>query len=192
MLGWFHEHNATVYMLLGVALVIVGAVWIRTQDRRLARAAAVIAGLLAALALLDLFGPESAGREIKRKVEEMARAIKTRQMDVLNRHVAESFHYEGFGKQAMIKLVEGFIASGMLTEVEVWKFEPPEINSKDGTAKITFRAKPKGSESPELFFRTVAQFVRDPDGQWRMKTFDIYTEPHGHHVRIPQMPVSLP
>jgi len=187
MLGWFHEHNATVYMLLGVALVIVGAVWIRTQDRRLARAAAGIAGLLAVLALLDLFGPESAGRQIKRKVEEMARAIQVRQMDLIRRHLADSFIYEGLSKDAMLNLVEGHVANGTVTEVVVWDFERPEINP-DGTAKIAFKAKPKSEATGDLFFRTVAQFVREADGQWRMKTFDIYTQPHGHHVRIPLNP----
>jgi hypothetical protein len=119
----------------------------------------------------------------------MAGAVKSKQMEQITRHMSDSFTYEGFSKPGMAKIVQGFIDNGMLTEVLVWDFERPVVN-KDGTASIAFKGKPRGSEAPgELYFRTVAQFVLDADGQWRMKTFDIYTQPHGQLVRIPQMPL---
>jgi hypothetical protein len=189
MLAWFQENNTTIYSVLGAALIVLALIWVRTQERRFLRGILGLAGLLVALILLDFFGPASAGRQMRQKIKAMAGAVKLNQMETITRHAAESFEYEGLDRAAMTHRVQSFINSGDLNEIVVWDFEPPEVSP--GTAKIAFKAKPKGNAIPgEYYFRCVAQFVRDADGQWRMKTFDIFVQPQNEPVRIPPGPLG--
>ncbi len=188
MLGWFHENNTTIYALLVVALIVLGVVWFRTKDRRIQHGFLGLSALLVGLILFDKFGPLSPGRQMRQKITAMAGAVKLNKMDVITQHVADRFEYEGLNKEAMTRTVQGFINSGDLSEIVVWDFEQPEVTL--GKGKIAFKAKPKGNAIPgEYYFRCVAQFVLEADGQWRMNTFEIFTQPHGHLVRIPQMPL---
>jgi hypothetical protein len=193
MLGWFHQNNTTIYVLLGVALVILGALWFRTQDRRYARAGVGVAVLFALLFLFDLFGPESAGRQMKRKIHAMADAVRAKDIDRLFANISDSFAYGSVDKGLLRSIAQRALDSGEVTGAEVWNFGPATIlpaqagQPRYGT--LSFAVKFKGGDRPqEPYFQCLARFVLDPDGQWRLFSFELHLMPGNTRFEPPQFP----
>jgi hypothetical protein len=184
-----------VALLLAVGLVILLVVWLRTRDRRAALGLGVLAAVCLLIALWKLLGPESPTAQIQRKLQEMTGAVEQKRVDLMAQHVSDDFDYAGIDKPAMQRFIQQFVDRGELTDIKIWEWDREPIDfapAKDGkkpTAKIAFKTKPVGSEVPqEPFFRCVAEFVQDADNQWRLKTFELFTQPGNQPLRVPQLP----
>jgi hypothetical protein len=141
----------------------------RDLQRRLALPPIILA-VLALLAgvyfLLDRL-VETRREQITRKLHEMAAAVRTQDLDRIFAHISEQFNVFGKNKAAFRDYVESRFSE--VQELVVWDEQFP-----DDSGRVVFRAKPKGPRIPEQFQAIVhAEFVRDPDEQWRLRHFEI-------------------
>jgi hypothetical protein len=173
---WLFEGRTNVYLILGVATAVLLALWWRDRKRHW------LAGVLGVLFLAGGYYllsrvVQTPRKEVQRAVEEMAAAVKARDVDRIMSHVSEQFRHGGLDKPAFRQKVESALAQGVVGEVQVWDFKFPQEQpgGEGGPLRVVFEAKPFGGRaSGSEFFRVEADFVRDPDGRWRMKTFQVF------------------
>jgi hypothetical protein len=213
---WLFEGRLSVYLLLGVLGVLTAALWSRMgfvlfhsvsptrgaepsrkrwellEDetsssrrdvRRRLAVPPIVLTVLAVLAgvyfLLDRL-VETPHEQIKRKLHEMADAVKTRNLDRIFAHISEQFNVQGMNKAAFRTYVESQFS--IVEDLAVWGEQFP-----DDSGRIVFRAKPKGPRIPEQFQAIVdAEFVRDPDQEWRLRRFEVRLGLGGSPVPLPQ------
>lgn len=169
MLDWLFEGWWGIYLPLIVALLILVALWWRDRRRVWLFASCGAALLLGVYGVLDL-AVETASEQIKRKLTEMSRAVGQRDVRAIFAHVSEEFALEdlrGLNKEQFQMVADRFIQNGTVTELAITDVKP----ESDG--KVVFLAKVKGPQFEQLF-RIRAQFVRDGDKQWRLKSFTVH------------------
>jgi hypothetical protein len=204
---WLFEGRLSVYLVLAAVGVVVAALWARSgfvvvsdQNTRGARGSepskrrltppAIALGVLLVLALgyflLDRL-VETRNEQIERKLQEMARAVKKGDVDRIFSHISEQFLFRGLDKARFRRFVEGVRNNGDVDEMAVW-----DIKFPDNSAKVEFRAKPTGNRLPAGGFQVIvhAEFVRDSDGQWRLKGFEVFNPivESKTPLPIPQLP----
>ena len=185
---WLYEGRSTVYVILGACAVVLLALWARDgfvffksiPPRKGEKAArrrpavlpllvllvAVLVGVYALLSVLV----ETRNKQIERKVKEMAAAVKRKDADAIMKHVSPSFQIGSMKREQFQEYVQSALRRGMVDELHVWEF----VFSSD-QPKVRFKAKPKGGWTRDTeYFLVEAEFVKDSDGQWRMKAFEVY------------------
>jgi ketosteroid isomerase-like protein len=174
MITWLVDNPALAYIVLAtVAIVLMVACW-RTQQAKYLVGAGVAFVLILGVWLLSTYVPTDSKR-IQSAIEEMSAGVRSRDLDRIFAHVAGDFRHGGLDREAFRKAADQAIRGHDVTNVLAWDFEPGEISREKGTAQMTFLVKPEGAwGTPAQYYRCVAQFVRDPDGQWRMKGFELF------------------
>ena len=187
MAEWLIEHTYVIYALLAAAVVASFAGWWRTRKRNYLIALAVAVVLLLGMVALD-GAVETDGEQMVRKVKEVAAAVTANDMDVAFAHVSESFSRPPRNKRDFRRLCDDFRRSGRVTEVQVWDLRPEDVSATAGTGSVEFHFKVRGSfgETPPHYFGRV-YFVRDPDRQWRVKSFDVF-----HSLNQSRTPLGIP
>jgi hypothetical protein len=175
MPAWLFEGNLTVYFLLVCAELVLLALWWRTRQRKYAFSAGVVAGLTLGYYLLDRF-VESDREQIVRKTQEVAAAVTAGDIERAFRNVSDSFKRGTVDKTHFREFAQRVRNERNVTEVQVWDFVfPGEVSREARPADVEFRFKVRGrwGESPPNYFARVG-YVLDPDGEWRVQTFDVY------------------
>ncbi len=179
------ENRSSVYLLLAVAAIIVGFLWTRTRERRYLYGIGGIAGLFALVFLLNLVRGETDGEQIERRVKEMAAAVKAKDLDAAFRHVSDRFRRGGTDKATLRTFAQTVLDRGEVNEFQVSKFERVRFrrvgDQEIGTIPFVVKVITNDAVYP---FRVEGDFVRDPDGQWRLKDFRVYfiTSTEEYHV----------
>jgi hypothetical protein len=196
---WLFEGWPSVYVLLLVLGVITAGMWSRNgfvlfqekkrtksspkPDRRLALppiVLVVVALLIGVYFLLDRL-VETRREEIKRKVREMAAAVRTRNVDRIFSHISEQFHLQNMNRATFRGYVEAALENREVEELEVWDEQFP-----DDSGRVNFRAVPKGGRfGGGAQFLVRGQFGLDPDGQWRLRGFEITFGLGGDALTLP-------
>jgi hypothetical protein len=191
MFDWLFEGWPAVYVLLLGGAAILGFLWTRDRKRHWLVAAGVLVGLAGVYLLLDWL-VETRREQIERKTGEMAAAVKNRDVDRIFQHISSRFRIgQATDKARFRQKVEDGLKRGLIDSVEVWELRWPQALPPAGSgqpARVVFMAKPKGS--PVLTgaeqFRVEADFIQDPDGQWRMQGFQVFDP-----FRDPQTPIDI-
>jgi hypothetical protein len=198
---WLFEGRPTVYVILAAAAVLLLVAWWQTRKRYWLYGGVAFLGLIGLYFLLDRL-KETDREQIRRKVEEMAAAVSERNVERIFANVSEQFHLNGSGRAAFRQLAERALSRGEVTDVTVWDFAFPEdfrtkvrrtgtagAPEADG-ARVSFMVKPQGPRLGAPFFRCDATFVRDPNGQWRLFTFQLFQPgvDSNQPFQIPQLP----
>jgi hypothetical protein len=187
MPGWLVEGDPAVYALLAGVLAALLAVWWRTRKRQYAIAAGVIAVLIVGYALLD-FAVESDGEQMVRKVREVAAAVSANSVNAAMENVSNRFNRHGLDKEQFGKLCERYISRGEVTAVQVWDLTAVDVSrqTQAGTVEFHFKVHGRWGETPPNWFGRVV-FTLDPDGQWRVKDFDVYDS-----LNQSKTPIAIP
>jgi hypothetical protein len=187
MPDWLVEGDPTLYFVLACALATFGVLWWRTRKRKYAVAAGVAGLLIAGAYLLDR-AVESDREQMIRKVYEVAEAVTDNDIDRAFRHVSDSFSKHGRDKTSFREFARDVRRRGVVDAVRVWDVAPDEVSREQRRAVVSFAFKVRGSfgETPPNYFAKVT-FVLDPDGQWRVQTFDVFTP-----LSESKSPVSIP
>lgn len=173
MPSWLVDDPSVVYLLLGVVALGLVAGWWSSRDRRYLIGLGGVA-LLFLIVLLVSRLVDTDAKRIKRSLDEMAEGVRARSADRIFAHLSSRFRVGHLGKPEFRPVVERYLKSGEVTGMKVWDFEPHTITSDRAT--VFFKVKGEGSANFGYeFFNCRAVFVRDPDGQWRLQTFRLYS-----------------
>jgi ketosteroid isomerase-like protein len=188
------DHRSAIYLLLAVAAVGLGAVWIRTRDRRLAIGFAVAIGLLLLFGLIDLLRGETDTEQIVRKTRAMAAAVQAKDVDAIFRHVSDRFALGTVDKATFRAAAAETIRANEVQSLTVNNFGPvrftPAGADSSATARIefvAFIAGVSGDFEGKRPLRVTARFVRDADGQWRLLGFDVFDGVNGEPLTVPHL-----
>jgi len=171
------DPSSTLYAILVVIVFVLAALWFRSRTRgNLIRLLIAASALLALFVIDRLF--ESPREEATRKLHEMAEASQQKNWNSMFQNVSDTFKYKDPGGTEMDK--ESFRKWAKLLEtmpefkgVLVWDFNRADFRPIDNdNFKIGFRAKLKDVPMRDSWI--VATFHRDPDGEWRMSSFNRY------------------
>ncbi len=180
MANWLDENATLLYMLFGMAALVLLVLWWRTRQRRVILGAAGAIALLALVWLLGYVIPlvfgESDKQQIERKIREMAEGVKARDLERVFTHISDEIHFQTtHGKKDFRRNADNAIRSHNPEDVLIWDFEAKEISRQKRTAKVEFMVKAKGNwPGSEVGYRCEAEFVLDADNQWRLKGFQIF------------------
>ncbi|HEY1377766.1 MAG TPA: hypothetical protein VGF55_13290 [Gemmataceae bacterium] len=185
MPSWLVEGEPVVYAALGCALVVLLAAWWRTRKRKYAAAAAVVTTLIVGYRLLD-WAVESDGEQMVRKVAEITAAVSAHDLDAAFRNVSDNFDRPPRNKAKFRQFCDHVLQVGNVTEVRVWDLMPVDVSRPQRAGAVEFHFKVRGhwGESPPNYFGKVV-FTLDPDGRWRVKTFDVYDSLNQSRTPIP-------
>lgn len=191
-MSWLVEGSWVVYLVLGLIAAAAFFLYWQNRDRKFLVLGSILLAAAVIYLLLDLF-VETAGEQIERKVRAMARAVAAKNADGVVEHLSEDFRVQYFDKKAIRAQADLSMKKNEVQSVEVWEFESsvePDVQTliamnlkeEDAQARVrdhtalegTFKAKPKGEFTGDAAFYYIrAIFVRDPDGQWRLRTFQV-------------------
>jgi hypothetical protein len=193
-MSWLVEGNVLVYTILGLVASVCLYLWWQYRDRLLLIVAVALLAAVGIYFLLDLV-VETDSEQMVRKVKLMARAVAAKDANGITEHLASDFSAENvyglYNKKSAQARVDFLMKNGQLTSAEAWDFEraiEPNVEALvelrlpreeaqalvgDRKARLlNFKAKVKGPLMGDAAFAAVtAVFVREPDGQWRMRTF---------------------
>jgi hypothetical protein len=161
-------------MLLGIAAAaFAAAYWNRRQGKYVVGFGIVL--LLGGLVwLLSLFIVTDRD-QIVRSVAALAQAVGERDFDKAFAHLSRDFRYHNYDKASFEQNVRRVAGIHQPTEAKAWDIEVTDISREKRSANVEFRAKVKGNWSGGAEFYLVrAEYVLDPDGQWRMKSFRLF------------------
>jgi hypothetical protein len=179
MQNWLLDNFALLILVLSIAALVFAFAWWRTRQRNYGLGAASAVALIGLVCLLVyllpfLFG-ETDSQQIERKIRAMAAAVKTRDLNRIFSHISERFDFHGLDKAAFRRKAVEAINARQVEEVVVWNFERGEIIREQGTGNVRFMVKARGNfRGSEAGYPCIADFVLDPDGQWRMQGFQIF------------------
>jgi hypothetical protein len=174
MPSWLIENSAIVYLLLAFGLIVSLAFWWRTRRRGFLIAAGILAALVIGFYLLDR-AFETDGKQMVRKVQEVASAVSANNLDAAFRNVSDSFNRGGLTKKQFRDFCDSVRSTGKVTDVVVWALDPIEVSRPDRKGTIAFRFKVKGSWGETAGTQMAhVYFVLDADNEWRIRSFDVY------------------
>jgi hypothetical protein len=174
MPSWLFEGSPTVYFLLACAAVLCAVAWWRTRKRKYLIGAAVAGGLLLGVYALDRL-VESDGEQIERKLHEMAAGVTARDYDRVFQHVSDSFLVGAVNKSGFRRYTDVHARQFNVAGMSIWDVTPTNVSRERRRADVEFRFRVRTNltDGREFFLaRTV--FALDPDGQWRLQSFQIF------------------
>ena len=174
MPSWIVDDPTLVLVLLGVGALVLALAWWLTRKRYYLMGAAALGVLALVVWLLYRFVPTDA-KQIERNLQDMAAAVDAKDVNRLFSHVSDEFMFHLHNKADFRRGVEGYLRRGEVQGVTVWGFEVRELSRERHTAKVLFNAKGRGTAfGGHEYVRCKAHFVLDPDGEWRLKGFELY------------------
>ena len=180
----------TQYLLLALALLIAGGVWFNRRDRKSARAFAVVAGVAAALLLLD-FLIRSPRESAVRTVEALSAAANARNWDDFDKLVSKDFEHKGL-KKADLKGKLAAVIGMFDARTAVWGFDRDKVRqTADDRIEVVFDVKVDPKTGAAYYGHFKSGLVREADGEWRLKSLAIYSytsKTNGPEEPLPGLP----
>jgi hypothetical protein len=174
------DPSLSLYLVLAVAFVIALAVWYRKRDRKSLLAALAFGLLVLGLYLIDA-SFESPREQANRRVLAMAEAATARDPARFVEQLSDSFNYRGATKEQMRTAGIWTTLRNFNARVAVWGFGKGEYEEiGENEIEIGFYAKGEAAQGFRWYFMR-ARFIRDPDGQYRVKTVKFYL-PEGNRT----------
>ncbi len=176
MPDWLFEGLWAVYATLGMVAVVLLILWWRDRRRGWLYGIAVAGLLILIYALLD-FAVETDGEQIGRELQEMARAVRNRDLNGALVFFSDRFVAEGHNKAAFQQMAEPYVRNGTVTDVVIWDFHfNGKTKDAPPIANVNFRVKLKGNlgSAGEYFALCEAQFEQEPNKVWRLRGFRLF------------------
>jgi len=169
----FIDPPRSLYLLLMLAVIIAGGVAAKYQSRKSLLAFLGIAALLLALYLVDTF-VESPREQATRRVQMMAQAAQAGDVDGFVAQTSQRYNANGRTRDSFRDGIPWHLIREHRPTVTTWNFSRDDFQELDnGDIEIGFEAK---AEAPSgmMWKYARAQFTKEPDGTWRMKSIEFY------------------
>jgi hypothetical protein len=159
-------------VVFGVLVLILGGLAARYRKKPLLAAFTGLVLLFVAWLVVALL-TESPREEAVRRVTAMAAAVEKKDWAAFGEHISDSFQKDKLKKAD----VKGYFDHGTALNLRaaVWDFaltDPPRVTDAEVVIAFEARASPP---SGEPFLRRIeATFVKDPDGKFRLKTYETF------------------
>jgi hypothetical protein len=174
MPSWLVDDPSLVFLALAVLALVLGTCWWRTRRRGYLIGLGAVAVLCGLVWLLAHF-TDTDSKQIERSLRAMVRGVNHRNLDQVFEHVANDFRFGGANKAEFRKWAEGYLNSGGEVNLDVWDFQPREISRPNRSATVVFKVKARNPMTSGIeFYNCRARFTLDPDGQWRLKGFQLF------------------
>jgi hypothetical protein len=189
MPSWLVDDPTLLLTILGILALALAIAWWLTRQRALLFALAGVV-CLAGLVIVLYYLIDTDAKQIERNLHKMVAGVEAKDPQRIFDYISDRFSFLGHNKASFRQGVEGYIRSGEVQGIKVWAFDVRELNREQRTAKVLFNAKGQGTAFQGYeYVQCKAVFVLDPDGQWRLKGFDLYqpqTDPdHGEPLTVP-------
>jgi hypothetical protein len=170
---WLVENPTPVYLILGIAALVLLVRWWTTRQKKFVIGLGVVAVLAALVWLLDYLVVTDS-EQIVRNVEAMAQAVNDHDMDRAFSYLSKDFDYRGHDKASFRQKADSLQQNYDVRSVTVWDFDTEDVSREKKSGKAKFSVKVKGNwGAEEAYYRCRAEFVLE-DGQWRLKTFELH------------------
>jgi hypothetical protein len=182
---WLVEDPSVVCILLTTVAVVLAASWWRTRKRHLAIGAAVAAGLIGLVVLLDQWIVTDY-EQLVLNLNAMAEAAGRRDLDAIFEHISNDFRHGGMNKTVFRQKADDAVRRHGVEQIILWDFRPVKVSSKSRTATVEFLAKARAGWSKGEYYLCRAEFVlEEPGRQWRMKGFELFNPYSDSNQAIP-------
>jgi hypothetical protein len=119
----------------------------------------------------------------------MAAAVRTRDAARIFANISDQFRRGNLNKTAFRGVVEPLLQQADVSEVRVKQFEFPEQpNARPNQLRVRFIVQADSAQWGTRPVRCVADFVRDPDRQWRLAGFRLLNPVTNDPIPIPGLP----
>jgi hypothetical protein len=195
MFDWLFEGHLAVYVTLAAAALVLLAAWWNTRRGLWVVGLALVLLAAGAYWLLDRLVVTD-HEHVEQAVLSMADGVRAHSTDAVMRHVSERFRLGGMNSSGFRELVNRALQEGWVEEITVKDFEFLPASSTGAGARssdvirVSFRGAAWGGRADSRPFRCEADFVRDPDGQWRLASFQVFDplSDSSHPADIPGLP----
>jgi len=170
---WLFESRPSVYILLFLVGCVLLVLWWQGRDRRRVLAAGAVAGVALLYFLLSLVH-ETDRTQIFRKMNEMKEAVNQKDLKRFLAHVSDDFQAYGMNKKALREETASAIDRFGISNASISDLKLDELDKENGRATVSFRGAADNNRTARLAIPCKAKFVRDKDGQWRMKSIAFY------------------
>jgi hypothetical protein len=187
MLSWLSENAIPVIVVLGLlAFGLIVGYWFTRKRPYLVGLGVVL--VLALLTWLITLLVVTDNQQIQANLKAMEKGVNNHNADAIFQHVASDFHIGGLDKAGLKSLAERVLQDGELNRIKMWDYDRAEIAPSGASATITFMVKPEGNRNPnDMFYRCFATFVREADGKWRLKGFELRDPVNNQSLVIPDV-----
>ncbi len=178
------DPSLSLYLVFAVAFIVAAAIWSRKRGRNSLLAALGFGLLLLGLYLVDVTF-ESPREQANRRVLAMADAATARDPERFVEQLSDSFNYRGANKQQMRTADIWNVLRNYNARVVVWDLSNADYTEHgDNEIEVGFYVKGEAAQGMKIY-RMKARFVRDPDGQYRVKTVKFFSPEGGNQEDAP-------
>lgn len=171
-MSWFIDNAGSWYLLLGLVTVGFGAAFYVTRRVKwLGAAGAALAAMALVWLLTKLVITDR--RQLELNVRAMADAVVEGKAEVLLKHFAKDFKFQGRSRENVAQGVTSAARQHGVNDIHLYQFQVEEISRSKGTATMFFRATAYGGQESLYMAACRAYFVLEGD-QWRLKEVRFY------------------
>jgi hypothetical protein len=173
----FSDPSPTLYLILGILVVILGAIALRRQRRSDVINFLIPAALLLALFLIDL-AVESPREQVVASIREMETATQNKKHSDVFKHVSNDFRYKSLDKKQLQDRAQLVEALPNWEGLKVTDLSREGFVQKDAnTAEQRFDVMPLRMPGTEYRYECVATF-KNENGRWMLTTFRLTKDEH--------------
>jgi hypothetical protein len=173
---WIVDDPGIAYIFAGLAALTCAIGWWNTRKTWLAWGAVACALALAGISLLYIL-VDSDSKQVERSLSDMAAGVENHDLDRIFRHVARTFHVGSMDHEAFRRYADRLLQTRHPHGISVWDVDGTELSRDQKSGPVFFKVKGDGLDESEgvNFYNVRSTFVLEPDGQWRMQDFQLFS-----------------
>jgi hypothetical protein len=170
---WLFEGRLSVYIFLFLIVCVLLVLWWQRRDRRLLKGVVAVGFVTLLYFVLDRVA-ETPQEKVEATIKDMADAVGKNDLDRLFGHIANNFNYRGKDKKAFRERVQAVLKEYSIKNVRLKEIRFLKMDLDAGRMTVRISATAETNQEWGLAMPCEGDFVREGDGQWRMKAIRFY------------------
>jgi hypothetical protein len=183
MPSWLVEDPTPVYVILGTAVVILLALYWNRRKRGYLYGVGGVFLLIGLVWLID-FLVVTDREKVQAALRAMAGRIQALDVDGAFQFVSDDYDGPHRPKKEFREWCRSRMAALGVSELRVWDETVVEASAASRTGRAEFMIKGQGSIGQGMYL-VRANFVLDPDGQWRLRNFTLHNPAANTNEALP-------